>query len=65
MTPEKLALVNLITRVGLRAALEIYEIIATAPTDADAIAALKKASIKTADDYVAEARARLSVAGGS
>jgi hypothetical protein len=54
MTPEKLLLLNLIARMGLSAAIQVYEIVITAPTDTDAIASLKAANIKTADDYLRE-----------
>ncbi len=54
MTPEKLMLLNLIARMGLSAAIRVYEIVESAPTHAEAIAALKAANIKTADDYPRE-----------
>lgn len=64
MTPDKLALINLIARVGLSAALTIYETIASAPTAEDAVAALRKAASKSADDYLAEAAAKLAAGAG-
>jgi hypothetical protein len=54
MSPEKLLLLNLIARIGLSAAIRVYEIVESTPSHTDAIAALKAANIKTADDYLRE-----------
>lgn len=52
-TPEmQAAIINLIAKVGLDAALAIMKAIASAPTLSDAVSALE--GVKTAEQYVAE-----------
>jgi hypothetical protein len=64
MTPETLALIQLIAKVGLDAALVILQAInKPAATIDDAIAALEAARAKTSADYLAEAKAALPAAG--
>lgn len=57
MTPTQLALINLIAKVGLDAAIIITEKLASATTPQEAVAALKAARDKTAEQYLAEAKA--------
>ena len=56
MTPLQLALINLIAKVGLDAAIAITENLARAATPEQALAALKAARDKTAEQYLAEAK---------
>jgi hypothetical protein len=57
------AWINLIAKVGLDAAIVIIEAINSAPTEAEALASLKKAATKTPEQYVAEELARRGQAG--
>lgn len=58
MTPEKILLLNLIARLGLRAALVIWEQVESATTDKDAVAQLKARLLKTPQDFIDEDLAR-------
>jgi len=51
MTPEKLAFINLVTRLGFDAAVIIWKNISSAPTIDDAIAALEKSANKPWEQY--------------
>lgn len=55
MNPWQVALVNLIAKVGLDAAIAIVENINKAATIDDAIAALQETQKKTWEDYKAQA----------
>lgn len=59
MTPAQIALINLIAKVGLDAAIIITEKLASATTAQEAVAALKEARDKTAQQYLAEAKSKL------
>ena len=56
MNALQLALINLIAKVGLDAAIIITEKLAGATTAQEAVAALKQARDKTAEQYLAEAK---------
>lgn len=53
MTPEKLAFINLIVRLGFDSASVIWKTVISNPTLDDAIAALEASQGKTWDDYKA------------
>jgi len=53
-----IAYINLIAKLGLDLAITVIEALSTSSTNDEAIAALRKASTKTAADYLAEAQAR-------
>lgn len=57
MNQTQIALMNLIAKVGLDSAIIITEKLATVTTAQEAVAALKQARDKTAEQYLAEARA--------
>lgn len=60
MTPLQIALTNLIAKVGLDAAIIITDKLSKATTTAEAVAALKEARDKSAEQYMAEAKAALT-----
>jgi len=51
MTPEKLAFINLIARIGFEAAIVIWKNVSSAPTIDDAIVALEKSANKPWEQY--------------
>jgi hypothetical protein len=63
MTPMQIALINLIAKVGLDAAIIITEQLAKATTPQEAVAALKAARDKTAEQYLVEAKSSLPATG--
>ncbi len=63
MSPEKLAFINLITRVGFEAAALIWENVGKATTIDDAIAALRATQALTAADYARSYQPVTPVAG--
>ena len=55
MTPDKLALINLIARLGLDATITVWKNVKSAATIDDAIAALEKSASKNWSDFKNEA----------
>lgn len=58
MNDFQIAIINLITKIGLDAAIVVMEQLGTATTKEEAVAALKRARDKTAEQYLAEAAAK-------
>ena len=54
---SKNAIIALVAKIGIEAAIRVMEGIGNSTTHEEAIVALRGAATKTADDYVAEARA--------
>ncbi len=57
MTPQTIALINLIAKVGLDTAIVIVEEIGSPTSNEEAVAALKRARDKSAEQYLADAKA--------
>lgn len=56
------AIIMLVAKIGIDAAIRVMEGIGHATTHEEALAALRSAATKTADDYVAEAKAEAAKA---
>ena len=57
MSPEKLAFINLVTRLGFEAAAIVWQNVRKAATIDEAIEALRKSEELTAADYARERQA--------
>lgn len=58
MTPSELALIELVVKLGIDGALAVLQNMKNVATIDDAIAALQAAKLKTAQQYIEEAKAQ-------